>query len=176
MPCRPCGVSKIAKIFSDAKKTPDLMSATRLRSTPSVLKNKKQKMEILDKKNTQNKRCKRSMSFEDFLKIAWSSLIMESSVHAFDPKTKQSHAQIGPHRCDQMHFLWNFRVSIAKSSNISPAAAGKIGWPQAQIRAMCITGGNSDYFQTGAGDFNLDRRLVQTSTAKPGPAGFWACL
>ena len=41
------------------------------------------------------------MSFEDFLKIAWSSLIMESSVHAFDPKTKQNHAQIGPHRCDQ---------------------------------------------------------------------------
>ena len=33
LPCRPCGVSKIAKIFSDAKKTPDLTVATRLRST-----------------------------------------------------------------------------------------------------------------------------------------------
>ena len=49
-------------------------------------------MEILDKKTPKNKRCKRSMSFEDFLKIAWSSLIMESSVHAFDLKTKQNHA------------------------------------------------------------------------------------
>jgi hypothetical protein len=52
-------VSKIAKIFSDAKKTPDLIVAAGVRSTPSVLKNKKPKMEILDKKNTKKKRCKR---------------------------------------------------------------------------------------------------------------------
>ena len=40
-------------------------------------------------------------------------------MHAFDPKTKQSHAQIGA-------VLWNLRVSSAKFSKFSPAA-GKIG-------------------------------------------------
>jgi hypothetical protein len=69
------------------------------------------------------------------------------ALHACEKRTVQTHVRFvvqqplrSPCRCDQRQFLWNFRVSSAKFSKISPAA-GKIN-RGAEKPSMCMPAAN----------------------------------